>query len=40
MQGVTLKGDVTYNTDDADSNGGSGNTDESVQGVLSVQLDY
>ena len=39
MQGVTLKGDVTYNTDDQDANAGA-DTDESVQGVVSVQLDY
>jgi hypothetical protein len=39
MQGVTLKGDVTYNTDDQDADAGE-DTDESVQGVVSVQLDY
>jgi outer membrane protein OmpU len=39
LPGVTLKGDVTYNTDDADANGGE-DTDETLQGVVTVQLDY
>ena len=39
MQGVTLKGDVTYNTDCTCANNGD-DTDEAVQGVVTVQLDY
>jgi outer membrane protein OmpU len=39
MPGVTLKGDVGWNTDDPDANGGE-DPDDSVQGVVTVQLDY
>ena len=41
MPGVTLKGDVTYNTDDpfADAEEPD-NPDETLSGVVSVQLDY
>jgi len=45
MSGVTLKGDVTYNTDDPGSNCPNGtcnlnNVDSTVAGVVSIQLDY
>jgi outer membrane protein OmpU len=42
MQGVTLKGDVTYNTEDpfADDDDLGQDTGETVAGVLTVQLDY
>ena len=41
MPGVTLKGDVTYNTEDpfADDDA-PGDTDDTIAGVLTVQLDY
>jgi outer membrane protein OmpU len=39
LPGVTLKGDVTYNTDDPNEDVG-GDADDSVAGVLTVQLDY
>jgi outer membrane protein OmpU len=43
MPGVTLKGDVTYNDEDTGANCDDGvceDTDETVAGVLSIQLDY
>ncbi len=40
MPGVTLKGDVSYNTDDPQEDAGSGDTDSTVSGVLSIQMDY
>jgi hypothetical protein len=42
MPGVTLKGDVTYNTEDAfaDDDDLGEDTDETVAGVLTIQLDY
>jgi len=39
MPGVTLKGDVSYNTDDPNESEG-GDPDDTVGGVLTVQLDY
>ena len=41
LPGVTLKGDVSYNTDDpgADDSGGA-DQDDTIAGVLSVQMDY
>jgi hypothetical protein len=38
LPGVTLKGDVSYATDDP--NASPGNTDDSLAGVVTVQLDY
>jgi outer membrane protein OmpU len=42
MQGVTLKGDVTYNTEDpfADDDDLGLDTEDTVAGVVTVQLDY
>jgi outer membrane protein OmpU len=43
LPGVTLKGDVTYNTDDPNQNvndDGTTDTDDTLAGVLTVQLDY
>jgi hypothetical protein len=47
LPGVTLKGDVSYATDDPaadddefDPLGGRENTDDTIAGVLTVQLDY
>jgi hypothetical protein len=42
LPGVTLKGDVTYNTEDpfADDDDLGEDTDDTVAGVLTVQLDY
>lgn len=42
MPGVTLKGDVTYNTEDpfADDDDLGQDTDDTIAGVLTVQLDY
>jgi hypothetical protein len=44
LPGVTLKGDVTYNTDDPNANcndaGACDDTDDTIAGVVSVQLDY
>jgi outer membrane protein OmpU len=39
LPGVTLKGDVTYNTDDPGANE-DGETDETIAGIVTVQLDY
>jgi hypothetical protein len=39
LPGVTLKGDVTYNTDDAGADD-SGGTDNTLAGVATIQLDY
>ena len=39
MQGVTLKGDVAYNTT-APAPTMASDTDEAIQGVVTVQLDY
>jgi outer membrane protein OmpU len=43
LPGVTLKGDVTYNTDDPNedvSNAGGGGNGNTVAGVATVQLDF
>ena len=40
MQGVTLKGDVTYNTEDHLRQRWRQDTDETIAGVVTVQLDY
>lgn len=41
LPGVTLKGDVTYNTDDPGANAGDpDNTDNTYSGVVTIQLDY
>jgi outer membrane protein OmpU len=41
MPGVTLKGDVSYNTDDTGANADDpDDTEDTVSGVVSVQLDY
>jgi outer membrane protein OmpU len=41
MPGLTLKGDVSYNTKDPGNNDSAGaNQDDTLAGVLSVQLDY
>ena len=43
LPGVTLKGDVMYNTDDPNQNvndDGTTDTDDTIAGVLTVQLDY
>jgi outer membrane protein OmpU len=43
LPGVTLKGDVSYNTDDPNQNvndDGTTDTDDTIAGVLTVQLDY
>jgi outer membrane protein OmpU len=39
LPGVTLKGDVSYNTDDPQHSEG-GDADDTLAGVLTVQLDY
>ena len=41
MPGVTLKGDVTYNTEDPNADDGDpDDTDDTIAGVVTVQLDY
>ncbi len=40
MQGVTLKGDVTYNTDAPDANAGEDTDESHRRGCVTVQLDY
>jgi outer membrane protein OmpU len=40
IPGVTLKGDVTYNTDDPNKNAGDDNAGETIAGVMTLQLDY
>jgi outer membrane protein OmpU len=40
MPGVTLKGDVTYNDEDPFADEDEGDTDDTIAGVLSIQLDY
>jgi outer membrane protein OmpU len=41
MPGVTLKGDVTYNTEDTGANAGDpDDTDDTMSAVASIQLDY
>jgi hypothetical protein len=40
IPGVTLKGDVTYNTDDPGKNADDDNPGSTVAGVMTVQLDY
>jgi hypothetical protein len=39
LPGVTLKGDVTYNTDDPGAHE-DGDTDDTIAGIVTVQLDY
>jgi outer membrane protein OmpU len=38
--GLTLKGDVSYNTEDPFADDGADGQDDTIAGVLSVQLDY
>jgi outer membrane protein OmpU len=41
LPGVTLKGDVSYNTDDTGADAGDpDNPDDTISGVVTVQLDY
>ena len=40
MPGVTLKGDVTYATDDPDADDNEDDPDDTIAGVVTVQLDY
>jgi hypothetical protein len=40
LPGVTLKSDVSYNTDDPNKNAGSGGSGSTYAGVMTVQLDY
>ena len=40
LPGVTLKGDVSYATDDPNANADEDDPDDTIAGVLSVQLDY
>jgi hypothetical protein len=41
LPGVTLKGDVTYNTEDPGADADDpDDTDDTVAGVVSIQLDY
>jgi outer membrane protein OmpU len=38
--GLTLKGDVSYNTEDPNAEDNSDDQDDTISGVLTVQLDY
>jgi hypothetical protein len=40
LPGVTLKGDVTYNTDDPNKDADDDDSGETISGVMTVQLDY
>jgi outer membrane protein OmpU len=40
LPGVTLKGDVTYNTDDPGAHLDEDDPDETIGGIVTVQLDY
>jgi outer membrane protein OmpU len=40
MPGVTLKGDVTYNDEDPFADDDPDGTDDTIAGVLTIQLDY